>query len=119
MKHLATHPQPLEDCFGCKAVTLRIAPSATPTREGGGEPVTRVLEREKRWERDMPAYKRCVDAGAEPQSIDGCADLEVRADIAEQVTTGMVDVKPETFKNYEQVFGHKVTEPQLTGASDG
>ena len=35
--------------------------------------------REKRWSRDMPAYKRLRKQGLQPRQIDGCGILEKHA----------------------------------------
>ena len=48
---------------------------------------SRMLE--KRWHRDMHAYKRLRDQGLQPPRIDGCADLEVNATTRFEVESGM------------------------------
>ena len=40
------------------------------------EPAWRTEARERRWEADMPAFKRMHDAGRTPEHIDGSAELE-------------------------------------------
>lgn len=75
MLHLRTHPVPVEGCFGCKAATVRVAPTAT------GSPEARAHSRvEAGWERDMPAYKRLRRQGLQPPRIDGSAERESRAE---------------------------------------
>lgn len=43
---------------------------------------------ERRWQRDMPAYKRLREDGLQPPRIDGCADLEVNASTRFEVESG-------------------------------
>jgi hypothetical protein len=38
-----------------------------------------LSQREKRWNRDMPAYRELRKQGIQPERIDGCADLASRA----------------------------------------
>jgi len=45
--------------------------------------------REKRWERDMDAYKRLRQEGLHPKTIDGAADAELR-DSKFQLETGVM-----------------------------
>lgn len=50
---------------------IRVAANAMPTRSGPELLATMV--REKRWERDMGAYKRLRADGIQPPQIDGSA----------------------------------------------
>lgn len=52
--------------------------SATVTPSKRPEAVA-LVEREKQWNRDMPAYKRLVQSGIQPQTIDGAAEFEKHA----------------------------------------
>jgi hypothetical protein len=45
---------------------------------------------ERRWERDMPAYKRLRDNGLQPKGIDGSGDLETRASTQVEVEMGKI-----------------------------
>lgn len=76
--HADRHPEYVEGCFACRIRSVNIAPSATPSREGGAEAAS-INAREQRWQRDMPAYKRLRSNGLQPRQIDGSADLEARA----------------------------------------
>lgn len=49
--------------------------SATALETKGGD-VRAVDEREDRWHKDMPAYKRMRHRGMQPPQIDGSASLE-------------------------------------------
>lgn len=66
--------------------------------------------RERRWARDLDAYRNLRRDGLQPPRIDGARNLEQRADCAEQVESGMLHVKPESFDRFADVFGHKATE---------
>lgn len=58
-------------------VGVHISASALETK--GGQ-VREVDERESRWDKDMPAYKRMRHRGLQPNQIDGCAVLEDKVD---------------------------------------
>ena len=69
-------------CFKHKLKTIQF----------GGSPHSKTLM-EKRWDRDMPAYMRLRRNGLQPAQIDGCAELETRANT--QIEVEMADlVKP-------------------------
>lgn len=116
MIHRRTHPETVEGCFACKLCSVSIAPSAMPSRSprshatGPQEHISRVLAREKRWDRDMPAYKRLVDDGVQPPQIDGSADLESRSTVRDQVETGHPEWSEKTLSAYAETFGHGVRE---------
>lgn len=46
------------------------------------------IAREKRWERDMPAYKRLRENGTQPKRIDGSGDLEQVASSKTEIEHG-------------------------------
>jgi hypothetical protein len=50
--------------------------NTTTTR---GSVVGETNDRERRWQRDMPAYKRLRQQGLQPRQIDGAAILEKHA----------------------------------------
>ena len=68
-------------------LSVSVAPSATPSRH---PQAVEVNEREARWHKDMPAYKRLVDSGVQPPRIDGCADIEARAETKLEVERATV-----------------------------
>lgn len=45
---------------------------------------------EKRWEKDMPAYKRLRDDGMQPKNIDGSAKIESGAETKQEVQAGVI-----------------------------
>ena len=58
-----------------------------PTRHPGSQAVE---AREKRWEKDMPAYKRMRQQGLQPKTIDGAAHIEAKAETRFEVESGQV-----------------------------
>jgi hypothetical protein len=67
--------------------SISVAASASPTRK---VEVTRIDAKEKRWGRDMPAYRRLRREGLQPKQIDGSAVLEQRAETKDEVAAGTV-----------------------------
>ena len=59
------------------------------TTTSRGAQVAEVNERAKRWDKDMPAYKRLRQQGYQPRSIDGSAEVERKARHDWQVNTGL------------------------------
>lgn len=52
--HESKHPEYVEGCFGCKAVTLRFG-QVDATRQ-------------KKWDQELALYKSAVDAGIQPET---------------------------------------------------
>lgn len=71
MNHRLVHPEPVDGCFGCKALTIQFGTAS--------EEASVINAREKRWDVDLPAYKRLRREGLQPKSIDGAKDLEAKA----------------------------------------
>lgn len=59
---------------------LSIAVSITATPSRASENALQTLVREKRWERDIPAYQRLRKDGLVPPQIDGSALRERQGD---------------------------------------
>jgi putative FmdB family regulatory protein len=85
------------DCNGCGGVlrkhfgAVHISASATSGVHDGKDidwSGSKTKEREK--ERDMAAYKRLRSEGLHPPSIDGSADLEIRAGNKWEVKAGHI-----------------------------
>lgn len=77
MKHRETHPNlDVEGCFGCRVAGVSFGANESTTR---GAVVKAINQREKGWNRDMPAYKRLRQQGLQPRQIDGSAVLESSA----------------------------------------
>lgn len=88
LKHRETHPNlDVEGCFGCRVAGVRMGTNSTTTR---GSNVSEKSEMEKRWNKDMPAYKRLRQNGLQPKQIDGSAELEKKAKHEWQVETGII-----------------------------
>jgi hypothetical protein len=56
-------------------LSIGISAAATPTRDRSQDTVA-ALEREKRWEKDMPAYARLRKEGLQPKHVDGAHAME-------------------------------------------
>lgn len=56
------------------------------------EPTAQTLIREKRWERDMPAFKRLAQQGLTPPQIDGSALREREGRTVEDITRRRVTI---------------------------
>lgn len=68
-------------------LSIAVAPSATPSRH---PQAVEVNEREKRWQKDMPAYKAIRKNGLQPKQIDGCAELQTRATTQQEIELGSI-----------------------------
>lgn len=89
MIHRQKHPNLDEpECFGCRLASIRVAPSATPSRAGGSFAAENVAK-EKRWTEDHAAYRRLVKNGLQPKVLDGAAELERRATREVEVEHGL------------------------------
>lgn len=78
------HQEYVEDCFMCKVSSVSLSTGVANSNPKYHE----VEAREKRWNRDMPAYKRLRDQGYQPRSIDGAADLERDATTQFEIESG-------------------------------
>lgn len=90
VRHRQRHPSPVEGCFGCKALTLHIAPAAMAARVEDNREYTyqRRLEAENNTDRD--AYARLRRNGLQPKSIAGSARLEAAAATPFEVASGQL-----------------------------
>jgi hypothetical protein len=93
MKHRETHPNlDVQGCFGCRVAGVSFGANESTTR---GAQVKAINQREKGWNRDMPAYKRLRDQGLQPRQIDGAALLESSATEKWQIEgTTVAEAKP-------------------------
>lgn len=87
--HRDTHPTPQDGCNLCRWLSVAVAPSATPTRNGGAV-AAQTNAREDRWQKDMPAYKAMRRQGLQPRQIDGCDELSAKATDRLEVELGHV-----------------------------
>lgn len=70
-----THPSSCHDAnctltYRQHLLTISVAPSAMPSRH---PEAVQINTREKRWSRDIPAYKRLHAEGNPPPQVDGSA----------------------------------------------
>lgn len=69
--------------------SIRLGAKATPTKASAQETIA-TEERQKRWDRDMPAYARLRAEGLQPPQIDGSAELEAKARSKTEVEMGEI-----------------------------
>ena len=117
------HPEYVEGCFACKVSTLRLAPSVASSTAWGARAAADKA-REKRWDRDMPAYKRLRNQGFQPPHIDGSADLETNATTRFEIESGRAypgqeKKVAEAVDFVEQGTGRSVFEPAVTPKKAG
>ena len=84
--HGETHFDP-DVCYGCKIITVGVAPSAMPSRHPG--PANQVVQ-EKKLVKDLDAYKRLRLDGENPKSTRGAARFESEAQTSYEITSGQL-----------------------------
>ena len=67
--------------------SISVSAQATPSRDRSRETVE-AHAREKKWNKDMPAYRRLRDEGLQPPHIDGADKLEATATDKIEITAG-------------------------------
>ena len=110
------HTEYVEGCFVCKVSTVTFGSGTAPTRRPGAESVE---AREKRWNKDMPAYKELRAQGLQPPHIDGSAELAAKAETRFEIESGTVLAgqakKIESAVNaIESVTGTSIYKPNTT-----
>jgi hypothetical protein len=66
-------------------LSIAFSQAAMPTRKPG---VVAAENRENRWSKDMPAYRRLRENGVQPRQIDGSAELEAKASTQAEIEIG-------------------------------
>jgi len=88
MKHREVHPDlDVDGCFGCRIAGVAFAASSMPSRKIATNDIDAT---ERRWSKDMDAYKRLKRDGLQPAKIDGSAEMEKKAEHRSQVETGIM-----------------------------
>lgn len=87
MLHNELHPEYVEGCRQCKWASVGLMPSATPTRTGGAK-ANEINQRERRWSKDMDAYRRLRNDGEQPNQIDGAHKVEQGAETRAELESG-------------------------------
>lgn len=57
MKHWEHHPEPVEDCFGCKALGLQL---------NTGDANSNLRVSNKKWDKELQAYRDARAQGIQP-----------------------------------------------------
>lgn len=96
----------------CKVSSVQLNPGAVNSNPKFQE----VEAREKRWDKDMPAYKRLRDQGYQPKGIDGAAALERDATTRFEIESGTAyrgkgKMVEEAVNFVEDLTGKSVLEP--------
>lgn len=91
------HPDTCSLTYREHLIGVSISASATPNRlvnrtpGQADEPLSQTLIRERRWDRDMAAFKRLHDEGLTPPRVDGSAlrerEGETEYDVTERPVT--------------------------------
>jgi len=84
--HGETHFDP-ENCFGCKVITVGVAPSAMPSRHPGA---AGAVHREKELVKDLDSFKRMRMAGLHPKATRGAHVIESQAESRYEVESGQL-----------------------------
>jgi hypothetical protein len=82
--HGVTHFDP-DGCFGCKVLTVGVAPSAMPSRH---PTAASNVRREKDLVKDLAAFKRMRLAGEEPRATRGAARIESECESSYEIASG-------------------------------
>jgi hypothetical protein len=90
-----------DNCYGCKLRAVSFAASAMPNRHPAAAD-EKALER--RLDRDLPAYKRMIDAGIQPKATRGAADIESRAHEKFEVEHGQTISDPKMRRRVDKAL---------------
>lgn len=104
-----------QECFTCRIKSVRISPSAVPTR-GSKRALFAAKTEEKRLTEDGDAYKRLRADGFQPKHINGSAELEARATTRFEVESSQVFDDPAKGREALDVFSDCFERDALTPA---
>lgn len=81
--HTRTHPTlDVPGCFACRVASVNVGAAALVTR---APDAVAGIAREKRWDKDHPAYKALRKDGLQPRTSEGAHELMMTASSREQV----------------------------------
>jgi hypothetical protein len=116
--HRDRHPQFVDGCFGCKALTIQLTPSAAPT--SADATLAAGLREEKTLDEDGSAYVRLRRDGYQPKHINGSAQLEAEAETRYEIESGQLFTgraqqgMRDAVKQFEDLTERSVFEPVVT-----
>lgn len=104
-----SHPQSCKDpncalSYRDHLITINLGAKAVPTRainrtpDQPDEPLVNALNREKRWERDIDAFKRLHQEGLRPPRVDGAALRERQGETVYDVESRPVKIDYEAVR---------------------
>jgi hypothetical protein len=92
MKHMETHPEPVDGCYGCKIMNVNFG-----TMAGGTRSMSRRKDFEVQTKKDLDAYANARRAGEQPDAstVKGVRRARMRQERNERLAS----------KGYEVVEG--------------
>ena len=95
-----------EGCGCNEAGTVTCYYHKLRTIQFGGAKRSPQTQMESRWDKDMPAYIRLRHNGLQPKQIDGCAELESRANDQMEIEMGdlLTPLAAQTGKTVRQLI---------------
>lgn len=103
LHQLRTHPVPVEGCYGCQLASIAFSGEMMVTRS---PEVVEAAARERRWEKDIPAYKSLRRNGLQPKTSEGAHELMTTSNTREQV-----EKLPKLWKHRDEILN--TTLPQV------
>lgn len=92
MAHRDLHPEPVDECFGCKVLSINIGAGALENR---GAAVREADGKDRQLDRDLHSYRDMRKSGLQPKQIDGSADLASKVNDQFDIDLGVVVPKKE------------------------
>ncbi len=95
-----THPTPVDGCWACGLASIAFSGEAMVTRS---PEVVEAAARERRWQKDIPAYVSMRKQGVQPRSSDGAHELMQRSNTVEEV-----EGLPKLWKHRDEILADYV-----------
>lgn len=83
-------------CYGCSLASVAFSAKALVTRS---PEVVAAAAREKRWDKDIPAYKALRKDGLQPKTSEGAHELMTTSDTREQI-----EKLPKLWKHRDEIL---------------
>lgn len=102
LHRVRTHPEPVEGCYGCRLASVAFSGEAMVTRSPD---VVAAAARERRWDKDIPAYRALRKNGVQPRTSDGAHELMVKSNTREEV-----EGLPKLWKHRDEILAGTLPE---------
>lgn len=89
-------------CYGCSIASIAFSGEMLVTRS---PEVVEAAARERRWDKDIPAYKTLRKQGMQPKTSEGAHRLAATANTREEV-----EKLPKLWKHREEILGSTLPE---------